>query len=127
MAEETTTTPTNQTYQTNGTWVPLSFGTTYIETLIVETESVSSTGEKLEITNGKGNIVAVISGYGQKSEYSFSLMPSSTATVPTQGVPLKLGDITFLVDTFNVSKSKEDVVKWDITGTVYPYITFTTS
>lgn len=102
---------------------PLAWGTETITGFVTQSSSRDASTEEFTIKDEQGHIITQITGFGEKTEYTFEVIPKAAATLPAPGDVLTVGSEKMVVLTIGKKRTEGDVEKWSIKGVSYPNIT----
>lgn len=102
---------------------PLAWGTETITGYIVNSSTRDASTEEFIIEDEEGHVVTQVVGFGEKTEYTFDVIPKASTSAPAKGSVLTVGSEKMVILTISRSRNKKDVEKWSIKGVAYPEIT----
>ena len=106
---------------------PLAWGTEVVTGYITESSNRDASTEEFTIKDEEGHIVTQITGFGEKTEFSFEFIPkSSITTPPVPGDIFTVGDEKFVLLRTPKKRAQGDVEKWSFSGVSYPGISLAT-
>jgi hypothetical protein len=102
---------------------PLAWGTQAITGYVTESSSLEPSTEEFILKDEEGHIITQITGFGEKTECTFSVIPKSgIVTPPVPGDVMTVGTFGFVILRQPKKRTQGDVEKWDFVGVNYPGI-----
>lgn len=102
---------------------PLAWGTETITGVVVDSSTRDASTEEFVIEDEDGQIITQIVGFGEKTEYTWEIIPKSSFTSPPdKGDIFTVGSEKSVILNISKKRVKKDVEKWTIKSVAYPGI-----
>ena len=105
--------------------VPLKFGTDTFTGYIVDSVGREASTNVTELTDEIGDIVGVVTGFGNKTKITVETMPKTATTVIAVGAVMTIGTVEYLVESVSEKQGKGEVMKYTITANKHGTIDYT--